>query len=141
MQKKHNAIALVLILMFFVAGVGVSFAAWDGSSSEKPETEKIDNKDFFLIKTEANLAWFRDSVNAVKGNSTVNAKLMASLDMGGKLFVPIAAGSSEITFGGIFDGNGFTISNLYMNSDELGNIPNEFCPSGKPIWVAEPSRT
>ena len=137
MQKKHNAIALVLILMFFVAGVGVSFAAWDGSSSEKPETEKIDNKDFFLIKTEANLAWFRDSVNAVKGNSTINAKLMASLDMGGKLFVPIAAGSSEITFGGIFDGNGFTISNLYMNSDELGNIPNEFCPSGKPMCNAQ----
>lgn len=123
--------------MFFVAGVGVSFAAWDGSSSEKPETEKIDNKDFFLIKTEANLAWFRDSVNAVKGNSTINAKLMASLDMGGKLFVPIAAGSSEITFGGIFDGNGFTISNLYMNSDELGNIPNEFCPSGKPMCNAQ----
>lgn len=89
MQKKHNAIALVLILMFFVAGVGVSFAAWDGSSSEKPETEKIDNKDFFLIKTEANLAWFRDSVNAVKGNSTINAKLMASLDMEANYLCPL----------------------------------------------------
>ncbi len=137
MQKTSCSQTTVFALLFFVVGVGMSFAAWDGSSTKKPATEKIGSKDFFLIENEANLAWFRDSVNAVKGNSTLNAKLMASLDMGGKLFVPIAAGSSEITFGGIFDGNGFTISNLYMNSDELGKIPNEFCPSGKPMCNAQ----
>lgn len=136
MQKESRSV-MFFALMFFVVGVGLSFAAWDGKSTEKPATETIDKKEFYLIKNEANLAWFRDSVNKVKGVSSINAKLTASLDMGGKLFLPIAAGSNEAGFGGIFDGNGFTVSNLYLHSEELGKIPNEFCPEGKPQCNAQ----
>ena len=137
MQKSSCSLTIVFALLFFIAGVGMSFAAWDGTSTKKPATATIDKKEYYLIENEANLAWFRDSVNAVKGSSAINAKLRASLDMGGKLFVPIAAGSAEVTFGGIFDGNGFAISNLYMNSDELGKIPNEFCAADKPMCNAQ----
>ena len=137
MQMKSRLATKVFALAFLMAGVCQVFAAWDGKTSTRPETEKIGGKDFFLIKNEANLAWFRDSVNSVNGTITINAKLTASLDMGGKLFVPIAAGSGDIAYGGTFDGNGYTISNLYLNSDELGKIPNEYCPKNKPQCNAQ----
>ncbi len=137
MQKTSCSLTTVFALLFFVVGVGASFAAWDGTAKTKPSTEKIDGKDFFLIENEANLAWFRDSVNSVSGTIKINAKLMASLDMGHKLFMPIASGSGAIKFGGIFDGNNQTISNLYLNSDELGEIPNEFCPKQYPKCNAQ----
>lgn len=137
MKRSFWSVMATFALFFLVFGTSSSLAAWDGKTSKKPETEKIGGKEYFLIKNEANLAWFRDSVNQVKGNSTINAKLMASLDMGGKLFMPIAAGSGDITFGGVFDGNGFTISNLYINSEELGKIPSEFCPQNKPQCNAQ----
>lgn len=135
--KKNSLSITFFTLLLFVVGIGVPFAAWDGKSTEKPSTETIDKKDFYIIKNEANLAWFRDSVNKAKGTITINAKLTTSLDMGGKLFVPIAVGSGSTVFGGIFDGNGHSISNLYLNSDELGKIPNEFCPQNKPQCNAQ----
>lgn len=137
MQKEPRSV-IFFTLLLFVVGVGLSFAAWDGKTKTKPsKTETIDKQEYFLIENEANLAWFRDSVNTVNGTITINAKLTASLDMGGKLFVPIAAGSGDITYGGTFDGNGYTISNLYLNSDELGKIPNEYCPKNKPQCNAQ----
>lgn len=41
------------------------------------------------------------------------------LDMGGKPFIPIAAGTGAIRYAGIFDGNGVTISNLSVHSEYL----------------------
>ena len=41
------------------------------------------------------------------------------LDMGGKPFIPIAAGSGAMMYKGVFDGNGVTISNLSVHSDFL----------------------
>ena len=137
MEKTSCLVTKSLALLFFVAGVSQSFAAWDGTTKTKPSTEKIGGKDFFLIETEANLAWFADSVNSTSGTINVNAKLMASLDMGHKLFMPIAAGSGAIMFGGIFDGNNQTISNLYLNSEELGEIPGAFCPAKYPKCNAQ----
>ncbi len=138
MQKSSYSLTNVFALLFFIAGVGVSFAAWDGTSTKKPATATIDKQEFFLIETEANLAWFRDSVNSTfeEGKSEnlvkLNAKLMNSLDMGGHLFVPIAVGTGRIGFNGIFDGNGHTISNLYFDSEELGEISSSLCPENKP---------
>jgi hypothetical protein len=36
------------------------------------------------------------------------------------LFVPIAVGTGSVSFGGIFDGNGYSISNLYLDSEKFG---------------------
>lgn len=127
MQKNSCLAVLVFALLFLLFGASQSFAAWDGKSSEKPVLDTLDKKEFFLIKNEDNLAWFRDSVNNVKGKAMVNAKLMAPLDMGRELFVPIAAGAGATEFAGIFDGNGYTISNLYINGTELTNTENKFC--------------
>ena len=122
---------ILYVALLFLAGVGQSFAAWDGKSMEKPESQKIDGKDFYLIASEANLAWFADSVNKNKGTIALNAKLVRSLDLAEKLFVPIAAGKGDTQFGGVFDGDGFTISNLYIDATKIGEIPNPNCDSSK----------
>lgn len=122
---------ILFVTLLFLAGVGQSFAAWDGKSMEKPEIQKIDGKDFYLIASEANLAWFADSVNKNKGTIALNAKLVQSLDLAEKLFMPIAAGKGDTQFGGVFDGDGFTISNLYIDAAKIGEIPNPNCDTSK----------
>ena len=126
MKKVRTKFALIAALAL-VAGAGQSFAAWDGKSMEKPETEKIGGKDFYLIANEANLAWFSDSIYRAGGTSTLNAKLTKSLDMGGNLFMPIAAGMGRTLFAGTIDGNGFTISNLYIDAGKIAEIKNPSC--------------
>lgn len=126
MKKVRTKFALMVALAL-LAGAGNAFAAWDGESKEKPETEKIDGKDFYLIANEANLAWFSDTIYRAGGTSTLNAKLTRSLDLGGKLFMPIAAGMGRNLFAGTIDGNGFTISNLYIDASKLAEIKNPFC--------------
>jgi len=131
-MKRTNFIRpAVLALFFFLTGMGEAVAAWDGSSKTQPKTEKIDGKDFYLIESEENLAWFSDSIYRAGGRSSLNAKLERSLDMGGKLFLPIAAGKGDASFSGIFDGAGFTISNLYIDAAKLAEIPNPHCDSTK----------
>ena len=137
MQKTSFSLLALLALLLGTVGAEHASAAWDGTSKTRPSTETIGGKTFFLIETEANLAWFRDSVNESTGNVSANAKLMNSLDMGGKLFVPIAVGSDARRFTGIFDGNGKTISNLYLNSEELGEIPSETCSAKYPKCNAQ----
>lgn len=126
MKKVRTKFALIAALAL-VAGAGQSFAAWDGKSMEKPETEKIGGKEFYLIANEANLAWFSDSIYRVGGTSTLNAKLTRSLDMGSKLFMPIAAGMGRTLFAGTIDGNGFTISNLYIDASKIAEVKNPSC--------------
>ena len=118
---------ILFVSLLLLAGVGQSFAAWDGKSMEKPESQKIDGKDFYLIGNEANLAWFTDSIYRAGGTATLNAKLTRSLDMGGKLFMPISAGMGRNQFAGTIDGDGFTISNLYIDAGKIAEIKNPFC--------------
>ena len=117
----------LVVALALVAGVGNAMAAWDGTSMAKPETQKIDGKDFYLIENEANLAWFSDSIYRAGGTSTLNAKLTKSLDLDGKLFMPIAAGMGRTQYAGIFDGNGFTISNLYIDAAKIAEVKNASC--------------
>ena len=131
MQKSAISIMKKMAVLLLTAGIGFSMAGWDGKSKEKPDTTVIDQKTFYLIKNEANLAWFADTVNRTAGKSTLNAKLTASLSMRHKLFVPIAAGKGDTQFGGIFDGDGFTISDLYIDAAKIGEIENPNCEKSK----------
>ena len=112
-MKRNNS--MTNFLMFFVClvfGAGQLFAAWDGSSVTKPEQEGK----YFIIDTEAKLAWYASHF------SEGNAKLTADLDMGGKLWTPIAAGTGDVKYGKVFDGNGHVIKNLYISGNELATI-------------------
>lgn len=48
----------------FILFVTPSFAAWDGSISEKaPSTVEEDGKTFYIIENESQLAWFANETN------------------------------------------------------------------------------
>ena len=137
MQKSAISITKKLAVLLLTAGISYSMAGWDGKSKEKPDTTTIDKQVFYLIKNEANLAWFADSVNHTKGTVKLNAKLTAPMNMRHKLFVPIAAGKGETQFGGIFDGNGHSISDLYIDAAKIGEIENPFCEKDKATCNAQ----
>ena len=137
MQKSAISITKKLVVLLLTAGISYSMAGWDGKSKEKPDTTTIDKQIFYLIKNEANLAWFADSVNHTKGTVKLNAKLTAPMNMRHKLFVPIAAGKGETQFGGIFDGNGHSISDLYIDAAKIGEIENPFCEKDKATCNAQ----
>ena len=103
---------------------------WNGKM-EKPSTEFIEGKNYMLIYTAEELAYFADQVTN-KGEEKINAKLMQHIrlnpdnmvdDQGNLLisqsklneWTPIGGGTSNIIYKGIFEGNGFTISGIYVN--------------------------
>ena len=103
---------------------------WTGKMV-KPSTEYIEGKTYMLIYTAEELAYFADQVTN-KGEEKLNAKLMKHIrlnpdnmvdDLGNLLisksslneWTPIGGGSSDIIYKGTIDGNGYTISGIYVN--------------------------
>ena len=79
----------------------------------------------YKISTAAELAWFRDQVNS--GNNRISATLTEDIDLaefchakdGTKYTEEVSwtpIGNSDNMYQGTFDGNGKTISNLYINA-------------------------
>lgn len=123
-RLKNNLFKWAILLLCLI-GANLSWAdVWDGVSRVRPETTTIDGKTYFLIESAANLVWFSDSVNeTTNGNVGINAKVVAEyIDLDNHPFTPIAAGKGDTKYTGIFDGNGVTIANLYIDSTSLGEI-------------------
>ena len=90
---------------------------------EKTEVPSISEDGYYNIYNENTLKWFSNQVN--KGNNTIKGRLMNDIDMAGKPFSPIGVGTvldydvstlSQKGFAGIFDGQGYTISNLTIGA-------------------------
>lgn len=105
-----------MLICIMTLGFGQAFAAWSGDYSKvvRPSSSK---DGYFLINNENELAYF--SRQAGNNCNAGNIRLMADMDMGGHHFVPLCAGQGSDKFDKIFDGNGFTIKNLYIDSDTL----------------------
>lgn len=114
--KKVTAVVLSLMMLL---GTGIpvfSYGAeksettcWDGSSKKEPQL----TGEVYQITSGDELAWLADYVNS--GNTSVKAVLRADIDLGGKQWTPI--GSNTKKFTGSFDGNGYAIHNLYIQSE------------------------
>ena len=91
----------------------------------------------FLITTAEELKWYANYVNGESGDNVVHttacAKLMNDIDLstvcgeGKGNWTPIAKYGTyvyggEHHFDGVFDGNGHTISNLYINDEKGSNL-------------------
>ena len=85
---------------------------WDGST----KTEPCVKDGFYIIDNAAKLAWY--GANYTKGD----AMLTADIDLGGYLWIPIAAGQGNAKYSKIFDGNGHVIKNMYINGTGLAQI-------------------
>ena len=93
--------------------------------------------DYYEISTPEELAWISCKMKHDNNNfKAAKIKLTQSIDMQGnlgKVFIPIAAGTgTPPSFNGTFDGQGFTISNLYINTAEIkDNSVSEFTAKSK----------
>lgn len=76
---------------------------------------------FYILNDEADLRWFSDTTQTDKG-SKLNAKLNADIDLHDSLWIPLSAGTGTPNYGGIFDGDGHTVSNMRIIGDSLKKI-------------------
>ena len=121
----------VLTLMTCLVLVGQGFAGncacaadyvppenpvWDGSTKTPPCTIG----EYYIIDNAAKLAWYGANYNSG------NAKLTADIDLGGHLWIPLAAGKGDKFYGKIFDGQNHIIKNLYVNGDDLSALNKEY---------------
>lgn len=122
MDTGKISLGKLLALLIFMVGIQSAWAdVWDGTTKTPAKTQKIGDKDYFLIESAANLAWFSDTVNKIGGNVGLNAKVVAEyIDLDNHPFTPIAAGKGGTLLTGVFDGNGVTIANVYIDSLSLG---------------------
>ena len=130
MEKKFQFFRKLLLLTLLMLGVGSAFGAnnkcatgtqWGGFTTVV--ATKPAGSDYYEIDTPEKLAWFACETTKEKGAQySIKAKLTQSIDLEHKLFMPIAAGpgtNGDTGFKGEFDGQGFKISNLYINASEI----------------------
>lgn len=101
-------------------GIPTTDVPW--TEGELP-TVTLDNKTFRLIRNADDLKRFADDVN--NGQRDLNALQTADIDLSGiDNWKPINQiyGISSDFFTGIYNGNGYTISNLKINSISEGNF-------------------
>lgn len=119
MKRKILAclISAVLVIMTVVPAFVVANAAvWSGSY-----TVPMISGGVYQIASGENLAWFANAVN--NGNVSIKGKLTADIQLNytgstANEWVPI--GNENSPFKGSLDGNGHTISGLYVDSDSYG---------------------
>ena len=84
---------------------------------------EVENK-VYEIKNLAGLMEFRDMVNSGNSFAGCTVRLGADIDLNGSeenQWIPIGT-SGDYSFNGNFDGQGYTISNLYINTPSASNV-------------------
>ena len=133
MEKKqlHKPKWLVTMLLLVMAILMPYGGAWAQTASQPSEGDGSSNSPY-IITNAAELAWFRDQVNSGKYRicakiadnvegidmSTVCHAADASQNLNELSWEPIGNDSYQ----GTFDGNGKTITNLYINANQNGMV-------------------
>lgn len=113
MKKRMLSLLLVLVMLLGLLPTAALAAPASGSGTAE---------DPYLIATAQDLVDFRDEVNGStkKSTSTLCAKLTANIDLGNEAWTPIGkmtnTYSDYVAFGGVFDGDGHTISGLKIDN-------------------------
>lgn len=125
---------LYLLCMAFVMMAWLPPQLW---AQTQPSGGDGSSESPFLIATAEELKWYANYVNGESGDNVVHttacAKLMNDIDLstvcgkGKGNWTPIAkygiyTFNGEHRFDGVFDGNGYTISNLYINDKNGSNL-------------------
>ncbi len=122
-KQRNRLFTMLLLVMAILMPYG---GAWAQETSQ-PLVGNGSKGNPYEISTAAELAWFRDYVNG--GKLSVCAKLTADIDLKDfchaadaskeeQSWEPIGNGSKR--YSGTFDGNGHTISNLYIKVQRYG---------------------
>ena len=129
-KQVHKSNWLVTMLLLVMAILMPYEGAWAQTASQPSEGDGSTDHPYIITKAEE-LAWFRDQVNG--GNKKICAKIAdnvevidlkdfchaadASKKIDEQSWVPI--GNSDKLYQGTFDGNGKTITNLYINASQV----------------------
>ncbi len=121
MKRRLLSVLISLIMavgMVYPALTVVNAAVWNGLAVIPSLSG-----DVYQIATAENLAWLANTVN--DGTTEIKAELTADIQLNedgayDNVWTPI--GTNENPFEGTFNGNGYTISGLYINSPEDSNI-------------------
>ncbi len=142
-RNKQKLVSLILAVVMAVSMISqivpAAFAVttvWDGSAADSFESGSGTKDDPYVIKTAEQLAYLAASVNDMNGflekhfrldadillNDTTNWKNWGSYTGEGHLIAPVNSwtpiGAGHTTaFRGIFDGDGHTVSGLYIRGD------------------------
>lgn len=118
--------AFKTIILCLLAGLSLPtmlYADWDGGV-KKPSIIEKDGKTFYEIESAENLAWFATQIN--KGNTGYNAVLKRDIAIvdtavgaNSVKWTPIGDADS-VSYKGVFDGDGHTISGVYSNAKYAG---------------------
>ena len=103
-------LALAVAAAMIPAAALSASAAWGGGTA----VPSMNPDGYYLIDSGEKLAWFSNRVN-VDGYTTIKAMQTANLDMGNRPFTPIGTATNK--FLGIYNGGGYTISNLKVTGD------------------------
>lgn len=85
---------------------------WDGSYTELSPSGGV-----YQIYYPSQLAWIAKNINEGNGLTNETIKLMNDINLSGKKFPGIAT-SEGVKFMGIFDGNGYSVEGLNIDSDK-----------------------
>ena len=114
-KQRNRLFTMLLLVMAILMPYG---GAW---AQTKPSSGNGSADKPYKISTAAELAWFRDQVNS--GNNRVSATLTEDIDLAefchaadGTTYTDELSWTPITWFQGTFDGNGKTISNLYINA-------------------------
>ena len=128
MRRKQHSTSGLLAAFLFVAAMMLPASVWAQSvTTEQPAKGNgtLDNP--YQIANAAQLAWFRDWVNVTytpaEGETatlhkTAYAKRTADIDMSSVCSEAIGSWVPIASYKGIFDGDGHTLSNLYVNTTD-----------------------
>ena len=101
-------------------GDGRTVVAYWPETEWKEADENWGSDNDYTITTVEQLVAFAKKVNGGNTFAGKTVTLGADLDLDGKLWTPI--GTSSNSFNGTFDGNGHTISNLYVGKTGMSNV-------------------
>ena len=80
MDTSKISLGKILAMFIFMVGFQSAWAdVWDGVTRTPASKQKIDGKEYFLIESAANLAWFSDTVNIYAAKEIAKAYSADSL--------------------------------------------------------------
>ena len=131
LTKQILTLMLAFIMVFTGMGIGswgvdTAWASdWDGTTISPPSQSEDGT---YQISSAAELAWFAGLVNGtldgVEQKLDANAVLTANIDLNEHA---VSIGSAGAGYSGVFDGDGYTISNLRLsNADSTSNYNQAF---------------
>ncbi len=119
-MKKFTSsiIVLAMLLTMIVSMIPTASAAWDGTSVSTGLIGTGTELDPYLISSENDLAFLAKQVNdGVELYDDMYIKMTVDIDLGNQNWTPIGKAKPN-TFKGTFDGDGHTISNLSIKTED-----------------------